>query len=206
MKDLLNRRKAVADAVVRDGIGDAAVQVLGDHDLPGFTMDAVAAVAGVSKGTLYNYFRNKDELLIAVHGRLFGSIEAVLDELLADSKSPVVTLLEQIICIILEHVEQNRSTLWILDKAGRECRALHEHKERDIKEFIDDLAGLLQRGIERGELKDQDAWTSAWFVYGAMAHACLHPVDHPDVCPAVDRLPRTLTAFVLHGVTGEETK
>ena len=43
-----------------------AARAFADHGVRGCTMQAVAAAAGVSKATLYNYFRTKDEVALAL--------------------------------------------------------------------------------------------------------------------------------------------
>jgi AcrR family transcriptional regulator len=43
-----------------------AARAFAEHGLRACTMQAVATAAGVSKGTLYNYFRTKDELARAL--------------------------------------------------------------------------------------------------------------------------------------------
>jgi AcrR family transcriptional regulator len=53
----------------RDGLVAGAARAFADHGLRGCTMQAVAVAAGVSKATLYNHFRTKDQLawdLVAV--------------------------------------------------------------------------------------------------------------------------------------------
>jgi AcrR family transcriptional regulator len=46
----------------RAGLVDGAGRAFAEHGVRGATMQAVAAAAGVSKATLYNHFRTKDEL------------------------------------------------------------------------------------------------------------------------------------------------
>ncbi len=50
----------------RDGLVAGAARAFADHGLRGCTMQAVASAAGVSKATLYNHFRTKDELARAL--------------------------------------------------------------------------------------------------------------------------------------------
>ena len=49
----------------RARILEAALEVCQRHGVEGARMEEVAARAGVSKGTLYRYFENKEELLLA---------------------------------------------------------------------------------------------------------------------------------------------
>lgn len=53
----------------REAILDAAEQLWLAHDQGIFNMAEVAKAAGLAKGTVYLYFRSKEELLLAIHER-----------------------------------------------------------------------------------------------------------------------------------------
>ena len=48
----------------RERVLQAALQVLGDQGLPGFTMEAVARRARASKATVYRHWSSQSELLV----------------------------------------------------------------------------------------------------------------------------------------------
>ncbi|RBY98060.1 TetR family transcriptional regulator [Blastococcus sp. TF02-8] len=50
----------------RAGLLDGARRAFAEQGLRGSTMQSVAAAAGVAKGTLYNYFRTKDDVARAL--------------------------------------------------------------------------------------------------------------------------------------------
>ena len=64
--------------VTIDAILDAAARVLGERGWSGLTTNAVAEVAGVSIGSLYQYFPNKLALIEAVRRRHFDEVIEVL--------------------------------------------------------------------------------------------------------------------------------
>jgi len=74
-------RQARARATV-DSILEAAAQVLQRSGVEGFNTNAVAERAGVSVGTLYQYFRDKDALLVAVTRREMAKPETSLQKIL----------------------------------------------------------------------------------------------------------------------------
>src|SRR5277367_6059307 len=78
-KNMLKARKApgqVRSQETVDVILEASARILESDGLRGFNTNAIAAKAGVSVGSLYQYFSNKDAILFA----LIGSFEEVLHD------------------------------------------------------------------------------------------------------------------------------
>jgi len=70
----------------RQKILDAALEVFAQQSYHSSTVGAIAKSAGVSKGLLYNYFKNKDEVL---HELMVGMMDSLMSEFLpikADGK------------------------------------------------------------------------------------------------------------------------
>jgi TetR/AcrR family transcriptional repressor of nem operon len=68
---LTNKGRATRDRIV-----DAAATLVFEHGVAATTLDDVRAAAGVSKGQLYHYFSDKDDLIHVVIDR---TIEQMLD-------------------------------------------------------------------------------------------------------------------------------
>ena len=68
----------------RDAIIEAAAQILARGGLPIFTTNAVAERAGVSIGSLYQYFPNKDALMMALIARQQAERAARVTSVLVD--------------------------------------------------------------------------------------------------------------------------
>ena len=107
----------------RGAIMDTALAMYGrDPSFAGFTMAALAKEAGLAKGTLYLYFRTKEELFLALVGRLFeewfdevdGRLERGRGAWTAERAAEVVlesirgrTTLARLLSILPAIVEQN---------------------------------------------------------------------------------------------------
>ncbi len=52
------------------------------------TMDELAAESGMSKRTLYRYFRSKDEMIEAVLEKLMANIESIIEEFVSSHHKP----------------------------------------------------------------------------------------------------------------------
>ncbi len=76
-------RQARAQAT-RDAILEATVLVLDREGLDAATTTRIAEVAGVSVGSLYQYFAHRDAILTALQEREFERAAALMQEILAD--------------------------------------------------------------------------------------------------------------------------
>lgn len=80
-----------------EAIHEAAIQVLLAEGLTRLTTTRVAERAGVSVGTLYQYFPNKEALLFALLSRHFEEVAEALERVSADGeKRPLAELAESI--------------------------------------------------------------------------------------------------------------
>ena len=74
-----NRSKAMLDLIL-----EAATRVLQRESLVGFNTNRVAEVAGISVGSLYQYFPNKAALVTALIDRAQAAIAVALEQLVAE--------------------------------------------------------------------------------------------------------------------------
>lgn len=86
-KSLKPRKKPVQrrSRLTVDQILEAAAHVFARRGYAGATTNHIAERAGVSIGSLYQYFPNKDTILVALHGRHMESSARVLQEMLEES-------------------------------------------------------------------------------------------------------------------------
>jgi len=71
----------------RTAIIEAALELFGARGYAATTMEAVAEQAGIAKGSIYNYFRNKDHLFEQVFLEVLADDEAGVLKALAECRS-----------------------------------------------------------------------------------------------------------------------
>jgi AcrR family transcriptional regulator len=59
MARLSNEQKALIDEMMQEKICTAATEVILEYGVQEMTMSKVAKAAGIAKGTIYNYFKDK---------------------------------------------------------------------------------------------------------------------------------------------------
>lgn len=160
------RSKATTDAVL-----DATLQVLIKHGYDKLTTTRVAERAGVSVGTLYQYFPDKRSLVAALKARYFAlMVSAVAD---ASERAPTTNpraMIRHTLAALLE-VKQNNISL---TRALREPLANPDGMSfvRDTSEqFVRVLAPSVQRAFPRLESVERRVTMLVAALEGAISHA-----------------------------------
>jgi AcrR family transcriptional regulator len=94
---LRERKKQAA----RARIVDVAVKLFAQHGLEEVTVEQIAASAEVGKGTIYNYFRSKEEIVVAFMTGLEKEVQTKVESLLLQRK-PAAETLTDLICFQFE--------------------------------------------------------------------------------------------------------
>ncbi|MCL6119441.1 MAG: TetR/AcrR family transcriptional regulator [Deltaproteobacteria bacterium] len=132
------------------------------------TMDKVAQKAGIAKGTVYLYFKDKDDLLEKV---LSSGFEKMFEriKIRVGNESGAFNKLKSLINENIRHIYENRyffKTIFLdevnvvfLKKKSKESYNLRR------KRYTDYIAGIIKSGIESGEFrKDLNYSKSAYML------------------------------------------
>ena len=167
----------------RMAILDAAMSQFDRQGYASTTIDDVAAAAGISKGSVYNYFHSKQDLFTQLFNRAMQQDEADVEALLV---APMPA--GQKLCAMLDYWYQGfavdlrlgRLTLEFWAAAARETRSgsLAESLHAAYERWIVRIGNVIREGIERGELDasvDADAHATLFLglIHGLMLHAIL---------------------------------
>lgn len=160
---LSKARKDIVTAMMKDSIFEAAVSVFEQHGVGGMTMERVAATAGLAAGSLYNYFRSKNDLLQFVYARLVEPYVEAL-EAIVESRTPAPQKLEEILRSTLKRSTQQKGLIALMAESDQQCQM-----KRQVRPRVLQLLGqVFQQGINEGSFRSHEpAHTSRMF------HGCL---------------------------------
>jgi AcrR family transcriptional regulator len=122
-------------------------------------MEDIAEKTGLGKGTLYLYFKSKDDIIFAILDRVFqhefSQLQDVNDQ--AGTATEAISRLTEILTrdivgmLRLVPIIYNFLALAFRNKAVR--RSLKEY----VRRYLDILIPIVQRGIDSGEFRPVDA-------------------------------------------------
>lgn len=141
---------------------DAAVELVADEGISGFTIDEVARRSGVAKTTIYRRWSSTDELLVT-------ALECTIEHLATPNNGSLRTDLIQIYTAVMAMMEQPRVFGTMLGALARAATDPDFHRvlQEFEKERHQPLLTILQLAQARGEIAaDADLELMLDFVEG----------------------------------------
>ncbi len=175
----------------RERILDAAIKVFAAEGFYNAKVSQIAQQAGVADGTIYLYFKSKDDLLINLFEDRMERVNANLREAI-DTESTAVARLKRIVKLHLELVEQNRDMAEVISVELRQSsKFIREYSNPKFAEFLRTIAGAVVEGQRTGELRTGiDPYVFARALFGALDEIALAwLVKHPGSKASIE-LPR----------------
>lgn len=158
----------------KNQIINAAEGVFTEKGFDQARMDDIAEETGLSKGTLYLYFKSKDELIIAILDRMFQREFKQLENLDQPAESAtdaiwnITKLLTKEILSLLRLIPIVYQFLALAFRNKYVQKAMKKY----INRYLDILIPIIQRGIDSGEFRQVDAREVA-VAMGAMIEGTL---------------------------------
>jgi len=158
------RPAAGQDPVKRSQIIDGARRVFIDKGFEAASMNDITREAGVSKGTIYVYFANKEELFEALieeeRGTIFKNMYDVLDN--ADNLRETLVKFGKVLSLKITSAKVIQAQRTVIGASDRIPELGARFYERGPKRGHDKVAAFLEAAIERGLLRIDDVDLAAY--------------------------------------------
>lgn len=167
----IQERKEREKGQRREEILDAAQRVFFEKGLQAAMMDEIAESAELSKGTLYLYFKSKEDLYLAVMIRGIETLHSMFEQTISQPK-PTVELLSDLGKTYYEFFQNHRNYFRMLyffqnplfhKQVSEEMMGVCSQENQRIWKLV---IGLIERGIQekvlRPELVPEETAVSLW--------------------------------------------
>lgn len=180
-------------------IVDAAVIVIAENGYHQAQVSKIAKQAGVADGTIYLYFKNKEDILISVFREKMGLFVEKLEEAVAGKDTAV----EKLLIMVENHFKILSDDHHLAIVTQLELRQSNKELRMKInmvlKEYLNLLDAILRSGKEKGEFsQDLDIRLARQMIFGTIDETATTWVindqkyDLTALAPAVHRL-------IIHG-------
>ena len=190
-----------------DEILSAALEVFADRGFAVTKLEDVARRAGVTKGTIYLYFENKEALFKAlIRGTIVPVIaqgEAIAQAFTGSARDLFEKLVREYWRLVGETALASIPRLMIAE-AGNFPQLAHFYYQEVITRGHRLMAGVLERGIKAGEFKKVDLTVATKLAMAPLMHAVVARKAFAHCMPEGFDVPTYLDTHIelfLHGIS-----
>ena len=180
---------------------DAALGVFAQQGYSSTKMEAIARAAGIGKGTIYEYFRNKDALFFA----LFDHVRSRFHETIyaeAEEQETATSALEMFIFVTLKALDEWREFGYVLLDFWSEHRRGESVSLRFSEVYAfsrEKIADFVRRGIRDGEFRNVDPLAAASAIIALLDGLLLQCIFDPAALSETAAI-RQITDVILGGI------
>ena len=163
-----------------DLILEAALRIFSAKGFHETKVTEIAKEAGVGDGTIYSYFKSKDDILISLFETQLESINAGLSRGLDQITEPVAQLdyvIKYHLQLALEHPEL---ASFITVELRRSAKFMKEYAKEQLSQYLGQILRVLDHGKSQGSFRsDLSTGIASQIIFGALDHACVVWVSNP---------------------------
>ncbi|MDD3501214.1 MAG: TetR/AcrR family transcriptional regulator [Candidatus Cloacimonadales bacterium] len=153
----------------KKAIFESAIENFAKNGFHNTSMSDIAKSAGVADGTLYLYYKNKDDLMIKVFNEMVDEKLELIQEAIKDEKNP----LEKLYKVFEYHIELFTNNPDYVRFFVQEVRQSPEFYDRfpdfhPINKYLSLLEDLIKECVDKGYMKQIDPVLAAKILYGSI--------------------------------------
>lgn len=185
-------------------IQEAAMRVIARKGMAAATMQEIAEEAGVAKGTIYLYFRDRDELVEKTFDNAISQLHAKIDEALEGGGS-FEEKMRNLFAAKFKFFEENREffrlylSLRYPEGTPQQQRRQKRTCQPQYQSRIDKLAALCQAAMDAGEIRSMNARRLAVFLVEGSNALTIERVME-EVPPPQEEDVELIVGVVLNGI------
>jgi AcrR family transcriptional regulator len=197
-------KQAMLRNFMENTIAQAAKTVFAERGYTRATLEDIAQRAGMSKATIYIYYKNKDDLFLHVVEELVNATTAATAQAATMPKAPLEKL-ARIVRDKMTFYEQERDffRIYLNEKQGLEVSPKDPHKRalRDMYlQEVQVLDRVLHEGMEAGVLRQMDSRRLAFFLREMISTVLVQRIQG-KAKTSVDEDVEQLLDLFLHGTS-----
>jgi AcrR family transcriptional regulator len=185
-------------------IQEAALRVIARKGMAAATMQEIAEEAGVAKGTIYLYFRDREELVERTFEQAMARLMSEVDTALARETS-IEDRIRAVMTAKLEFFSKNREffrlylSMRMPEGTPERQRRQKRHCQPQYRARLEKLGAALEEAMQKGELRRMDTRRLALFIVEGSTAVVLERLSEDPAPPEAADID-FLVGFILDGI------
>ena len=168
-------------AQMRRKISGAAAELIYKQGFQETSLSQIARQAGIGKSTIYDYFQNKDQIILTLLEEPLAEVRSKA-EVIGSGPGSIPEKLGAILDMHLKVLLRDKALIFKLffesQRLDLETQAQHEIKRRDYQEL---LINLVEEGIREGDFREIDPDIMVKTMLSILSSVVMTP--HPSGTP-----------------------
>lgn len=167
MSSFAKKQRKIKEKAVQEAIYEATIRLIAKNDGEGLKMQEIAEAAGIATGTLYNYFKNKVELLYFVDRQLHILILSRFKDIAYSTCCPTEKL-ENLIGEVLGFCRDYHGVFDLAERFGVKDQIPKEEKSGNLADAYRCIQHILDEGIANKQFRQLDTAQTAEMFFASM--------------------------------------
>jgi len=167
MSSLADKQRQLKEQAAHEVIYDATLKVIARQKGERLKMQDIAEAAGIATGTLYNYFKNKVELLTFVDDKLRTIILGKIEEVVASSV-PSEEKLKSVVREIFAFCKEHHIVFDLAEKFGIRNKIPKSRKEDGLNQARGYITRILHEGIQSRQFRNVEPVMTAKYFFSVI--------------------------------------
>ena len=148
---------------------DAAVRVFARNGYYNSRVSDIAREAGIAAGTIYLYFKTKDEILVTLFREKMAEWVALVRKAIAGERDPVAKI-RKIVALHFKVLEEHPDLAEVVQVELRQGQKFFRGASaHEISAYFDVIQGVLEEGVAAGRIRhDLPVKIATKMLFGAM--------------------------------------
>lgn len=196
----------------RELILEAAASVFSEKGYHNATVEEIAKRAEIGKGTIYQYFSSKQDILVEMMDRKFGKYTDSIQNSILENDTAQNNMQRVINAHFVELADIHQFAAGFFQTGGspEHCgSAASKVVEENRKKFVGAIEKLIQLGQEKGELCAGDAGLMAAAMIGALMGISGWAIEHQSLLhsePEQEAFTSSIAKVMIAGLENNTTR
>jgi AcrR family transcriptional regulator len=200
------RKTLVLEEYRLRSIREAAARVIAREGVAGATMQRIADEAGVAKGTLYLYFKDRDALVASLGDIAIDELLARIEAIFA-TKKPFAAQLRELVETDLRFFDENTQLFRLYHDMVERNRGPRAHREchPSFLRYMTVMTSVLARAMRRREIRRRDPERLALFIAEGIVTIVVRRLSE-EKSPPIRKDAELIAGTILHGIHLERSR
>jgi TetR/AcrR family transcriptional regulator len=178
-------------------IFESAIKIFSANGYDGATMDEISASAGVAKGTVYYYFKSKDEVFKYIITEGVNLLTEQI-EIIIEGNGDYTFKLRELTKAQLKLVYENKDLFKVVISQAWGGKIRHSELRELLKGYMEDIENFLVMAMDDGAIKRCESSLLAYMYFGTLVSVAAYNVIKNDSM----KLDEVTDSFMQHLLNG----